>query len=254
MSSSRRSKKPHNTQDYIKRGGKLLPRQLTFPWAESPEERKRRKRREYMRAYEANPENRKRIREHQLARFKERYASDSEFRATVRAQGDLARDRNREKYLAYARARAATEEEKARKRAWNYNNRETIRKLTAQRRQTNPYYRITDSLRARLNVALRLFRTTKKVSSVRDLGCTIEEFMYFIECKFKPGMTWENRGRTKGCWALDHVRPLASFDLNDVEQQRQAVHYTNYQPLWIEENSRKGASWNPHISGQCKDD
>lgn len=54
-------------------------------------------------------------------------------------------------------------------------------------------------------------------------------------------MTWENYG---GVWHIDHVRPLRSFDLSQPEQQKQAFHYTNLQPLFATENLRKGAKVN----------
>ena len=60
-----------------------------------------------------------------------------------------------------------------------------------------------------------------------------------LEAQFKPGMTWDNYG-LKG-WHVDHIRPCASFDLRDPEQQRRCFHYTNLQPLWAEENLKKGS-------------
>jgi hypothetical protein len=52
-------------------------------------------------------------------------------------------------------------------------------------------------------------------------------------------MTWENWAH-RG-WHLDHIRPLSSFDLTDEAQLKEAMHYTNLQPLWARDNLRKHA-------------
>ena len=38
---------------------------------------------------------------------------------------------------------------------------------------------------------------------------------------------------------LDHVRPLSSFDLSDIEQLKEAAHDTNIQPLLTKDNRSK---------------
>lgn len=53
-------------------------------------------------------------------------------------------------------------------------------------------------------------------------------------------MDWENYGKV---WQVDHVRPCASFDLTNPEQQRSCFHWTNLQPLFVHENLIKGSSW-----------
>jgi hypothetical protein len=73
------------------------------------------------------------------------------------------------------------------------------------------------------------------------LGCTINEAIEHFEQKFQPGMSWENHGQ----WHIDHIRPLASFDLTDPEQRKQAGHYSNLQPLWAKENLSKGCRYDP---------
>lgn len=100
---------------------------------------------------------------------------------------------------------------------------------------TDPQFRLACALRTRLVVAVR--EDSKSGSAVRDLGCTIAELKAHLESKFQPGMTWENWSLHG--WYIDHIRPLASFDLTDREQLLQAVHYTNLQPLWATDNIRK---------------
>ena len=52
-------------------------------------------------------------------------------------------------------------------------------------------------------------------------------------------MSWNNHG--KFGWHMDHIKPCASFDLTDPKQQEECFHYSNYQPLWWNENLSKGA-------------
>lgn len=87
-------------------------------------------------------------------------------------------------------------------------------------------------------------RTLKAISgeiklglTKRWLGCSPAELISHLEGQFQPGMSWENRGE----WHIDHIRPLASFDLSDPEQRLEACHYTNLQPLWAADNIAKGA-------------
>lgn len=103
-----------------------------------------------------------------------------------------------------------------------------------QRYQTDLVYRLRINLRSRLNASIKA--NCKIGSAVRDLGCTIPEFVQYIAGLFKEGMSWDNWGE----WHLDHIRPLASFDLTDREQFLAACHYMNIQPLWAGENRRKG--------------
>lgn len=99
---------------------------------------------------------------------------------------------------------------------------------------------IARSLRHQL---LRAVKPTgaKPASALELLGCTIPEFRRYIEAKFLPGMTWDNW--TTDGWHIDHIRPLASFDLTDPAHVAAACHYTNLQPLWAVDNLRKGDTW-----------
>lgn len=95
-------------------------------------------------------------------------------------------------------------------------------------------------LRARIRNALNLSRIGKTVSSIRGIGCSFPFLVSYIESKFQPGMTWENRGFS---WHIDHIKPLASFDLRNPAEVLAANHYTNLQPLWAVDNLKKGSKF-----------
>lgn len=122
-----------------------------------------------------------------------------------------------------------------RSRAWCRNNSVHRREYGARKRASDPAYRIRILLRNRLAKAIK--RRQKAGSAVKDLGCSIPEFMAYIETQFQDGMTWANWG--PNTWHLDHIRPLSSFDLSDAGQLRVACHFSNMQPLWAKENMAK---------------
>lgn len=104
-------------------------------------------------------------------------------------------------------------------------------------RRTNLAFKIASNLRARVKAAIQ--GRAKAAHTLDLLGCTVEELRAHLEAQFKPDMTWENYGRYG--WHIDHIRPCASFDLTDPDQQRTCFHYSNLQPLWATENHSKGA-------------
>lgn len=105
--------------------------------------------------------------------------------------------------------------------------------------KADPGYKLRAVLRARIVTALVRSKTKKIATTEQLIGCPVEKARKHIESLFKDGMTWENHGD----WHIDHIRPLASFDLTDIEQQKIAMHYTNLQPLWAVENMKKSAKY-----------
>jgi hypothetical protein len=94
------------------------------------------------------------------------------------------------------------------------------------RYQTDIEFKLINRLRNRLYLAIK--GNSKTSSAIKDLGCSIEELKKYVESKFLPGMTWDNWGEV---WELDHIIALWKFDFEDPIQFKQAVHYTNLQPL-----------------------
>jgi len=150
---------------------------------------------------------------------------------------DAKRSAERRKAPEYAEAQAE------RKRRWREQNKErylqTSREYDRQQLATNLQRRLSKNLRNRLRKAM--LGKTKGVSAVQDLGMTVAEFRDYIAALFQPGMSWGNYGE----WHLDHIKPLASFDLSDPLQARIACHYSNMQPLWAIDNQRKWAKTAP---------
>lgn len=100
-------------------------------------------------------------------------------------------------------------------------------------------YRLESALRSKIYIAIK---TGYKIKSAMELlGCDIPTVRQYLENNFMPGMTWENWGRLG--WNIDHIRPVASFDLRTRENQLKCFNYKNLRPLWQKENSKKGALW-----------
>jgi hypothetical protein len=97
--------------------------------------------------------------------------------------------------------------------------------------------RIKAKLRNHVHRIHKASNTVKCRKTSEYLGCTIRQAKKHIEKQFKKGMTWDNHGVV---WEIDHIIPLAAFDLTRKDQQMLANHFTNLQPLWKTENRKKG--------------
>ena len=124
---------------------------------------------------------------------------------------------------------------------YSQQNRAKITKKTCEtnkiRRKNDPAYVLMRRERVRIYDVLKGIRKAARTETL--LGCSYDFFRGYIEGKFVENIRWHNMGE----WHIDHIRPLASFDLNDAEQQKQAFHYTNQQPLWAMDNLKKGAKY-----------
>jgi hypothetical protein len=102
------------------------------------------------------------------------------------------------------------------------------------RYHNDPQFKLRVTLGIRLNKALK---THNKSTSVLNLiGCSINELKEYIEKQFTDVMSWENHGIY---WEVDHILPCDSFNLIDIEQQKQCFHYSNLQPLSKTDNRIK---------------
>ena len=129
-----------------------------------------------------------------------------------------------------------------RKKEYYKNNKERLIKkgveASNQRKKRDPNFKLTCNLRCRLLDAVKNQGGIKSSGTFDLLGCSAQEVRTHLEKQFKEGMSWENHGVFG--WHIDHIIPCTAFDLTDPEQQKLCFHYSNLQPLWREENLKKG--------------
>lgn len=151
--------------------------------------------------------------------------SDSElqqYKEAVTARTTAWQKRHPEKVAQYRATRQADKEKcAAARRRW--------------RASRTPAQRLYDRVRRVMNDHVRR-RECKLLESPSNLiGCNREQLCSHIEMQLRDGMSWQNYGS----WHIDHKRPVSSFDLTKLDEQRSCFHYSNLQPLWGHENLRK---------------
>lgn len=148
------------------------------------------------------------------------------------------RENNRDKINSYKKNYYKSNKESIniKNKEWYKANKDRVNSHIKNKKKTDIQYKLSHNLRNRLGEAIK--NNQKVGSAVKDLGCSIEELKTYLESKFLPGMNWDNWRRDG--WHIDHIKPLASFDLTDRKQLLEACHYTNLQPLWAKDNISKG--------------
>jgi len=105
----------------------------------------------------------------------------------------------------------------------------------------NTIVRLKNTLRSRLNSALKKGRFNNSCDYAKYLGCSIYELTVYLESLFQPGMTWDNHGE----WHLDHTISLSNAKTE--EELYKYFHFTNIKPMWgiynIQKNAKSPEEW-----------
>lgn len=101
-----------------------------------------------------------------------------------------------------------------------------------------PEWKLKQATRNAVSRIARMVGTRRppKSRTFEYLGCDYDTARKHLEAQFKPSMTWKNHGLV---WEIDHIKPLAAFNLMDETERKAASHYTNLQPLNKLENRMK---------------
>jgi len=96
------------------------------------------------------------------------------------------------------------------------------------------------------NLVQRTYEVLKAKGIFRDLkhseiiGCNKDELKEHLSSKFTENMNFDNYG----LWELDHIKPIASFNLENIDELKSCFNYKNIQPLWKEDNKKKSDKLN----------
>lgn len=133
------------------------------------------------------------------------------------------------------------EKRKIYNKEWRRKNHKRVKEDNRKRINKRLKKDLSFAIKHKIGAAMRnaIKRGFKKTSAQILLGCSISEFKIYIESKFLPGMTWENWGLGMTKWNLDHIIPIAAFDMKKEEDQKKCWHYSNFQPLWQKDNIAK---------------
>lgn len=171
---------------------------------------------------------------------KERLKHPEKVRARGRAKYRKMREdterleRHKEYHRKYGKDYDKTEKRREYRREWMRKwYRKNAKEIYA-RRRSKVHERIAASLRSRITDSLK-YKVPRSARVKELLGCTVQEVKIHLEKQFTEGMSWDNYGK----WHIDHIRPLASFDLIKASEQKKAFNYTNLQPLWAKDNMQK---------------
>jgi hypothetical protein len=126
-------------------------------------------------------------------------------------------------------------------KAWQKDNRDK-RNSYLDKYNLDPLQKLRKTYSCEVRRGFKMVLLKKNRKSLDCLGCSWEEFLDHLQSQFynrvETGeeMTFENHGMHS--WHLDHIIPISIAKTE--EDVIRLSHYTNFQPLWAEDNYAKG--------------
>lgn len=91
----------------------------------------------------------------------------------------------------------------------------------------------------------------KKDRTEKILGYSKEELINHLESRLQKGMGWHNYGNKKGCWQIDHIKPITLFLKEGVIDPATINALNNLRPLWKSANQKKYNHYDIKKVGGC---
>jgi hypothetical protein len=111
-------------------------------------------------------------------------------------------------------------------------NKTTINARRRERQRTDPQFAAVNRIRTRLSMALLHIGSKRKHNTMKMVGCDATKLHAHLQGQFEGAIDLK-------LVDVDHIFPIASFDLSCHWQQECATHFTNLQPLLKSENKHK---------------
>jgi len=104
----------------------------------------------------------------------------------------------------------------------------------------DPILRLDRNISEQIRGHLRKLKCGKPVGGWKSsVGYSLHDLKVHLENKFTEGMSWDNYG----AWHVDHIMPRWVFSAySAAEEYLECWALDNLQPLWAEDNVRKGGS------------
>jgi hypothetical protein len=128
-------------------------------------------------------------------------------------------------------------------RRWYKRNIKYFSKYRKNKRKNSPEMRVKTNI---YGVIYRYIRNPLSVDSDIFISSFItwkvKEFRAYFESLFEPWMNWDNWGKRRGCWTIDHIVPQSSFTFIDKngeinnEEIKKCWMLKNLRPLSFTEN------------------
>ncbi len=168
-----------------------------------------------------------------FAEYQKRYRQENaEYQKRYRQENAEYQKRYRQENAEYQKRYRQENAEKIAEYAKQYN-----KQYIRERLLVDPLFKFSMNVRSLVRSSFKRSKTKnfkKQTKTETLLGCTIAQLHEHLVKQFMPGMSLDNHGE----WHIDHIIPLATAQTQqDIER---LCHYTNLQPLWAEDNLKKG--------------